>query len=396
MLKKDFPIFKEGFTYLDSAASTQKPKCVLGAVNDFYTHFYANVHKGTCQAALKATQAFEDARQMVADFLHTESKNIVFTHGATDSINLVASGIKASLKPGDEVLVSVAEHHANFVPWQQICAMTGATFKVFRVLDSGAWDLEDFNQKLTSKTKMVAVAQVSNVLGIKNPVDYVIQRAHKQGALVLIDGAQSAAHMPVNVQKMGCDFFVLSGHKMYGPTGVGILYGRTEALNALPPYQFGGDMIKEVAIDHTTFQDGPARFEAGTPSFVGAYGLGVALKYLQHIGMEKLEAHEEKLTKIIAKEFKSRPWVKPLGDMSLKQGIVAFTVVDIPPEDMTFFLAKYNVCLRTGHHCAMPLHTYFKTPHTLRISLGLYNDTKDIKDFMGALDRAYALIKGAL
>ena len=183
---------------------------------------------------------------------------------------------------------------------------------------------------------------------------------------------------------------------MYGPTGVGILYGRTEALNALPPYQFGGDMIKEVAIDKTTFQDGPARFEAGTPAFVEAYGLAVALKYMQKIGMEKLEAHEAKLTQLIAKEFKSRPWIKPLGDMRLKQGIVAFTVAGIPPEDMTFFLAKYNVCLRTGHHCAMPLHTYFKIPHTLRISLGIYNDAKDVKAFMTALDKAYTLIKGAL
>ena len=391
--KKDFPIFDNSdLVYLDSAASAQKPRVVLRAMNDFYESSYSNIHRGTCSLAVHATELYENARQKVADFIHTRSKNIIFTKGATDAINMVAAGIGQSLKSGDEILVSIAEHHANFVPWQQICLKTGATFKVFNVLQDGQIDLQDFKSKLSLNTKMVAVAQLSNVLGVVNPVHEMAQMAHNVGAQILVDGAQSIAHMPVNVEELGVDFFVFSSHKLYGPTGIGVLYGKRTALENLPPYQFGGDMVKEVTVQKTTFAELPARLEAGTTPFVEAAGMGVAIDYILSIGIDKIAAYEQMLTDALMSELKNISTVELLGTAK-KSGIISFNIKGIHPNDLAFVLAKQNICVRVGHHCAMPIHECFGKTASVRVSFGIYNTLKDVELFLSALKKALSFFE---
>ncbi len=393
LYKKDFPIFDNSdLVYLDSAASAQKPRVVLRAMNDFYESSYSNIHRGTCSLAVHATELYENARQKVADFIHTRSKNIIFTKGATDAINMVAAGIGQSLKPGDEILVSIAEHHANFVPWQQICLKTGATFKVFNVLQDGQIDLQDFKSKLSLNTKMVAVAQLSNVLGVVNPVHEMAQMAHNAGAQILVDGAQSIAHMPVNVEELGVDFFVFSSHKLYGPTGIGVLYGKRPALENLPPYQFGGDMVKEVTVQKTTFAELPARLEAGTTPFVEAAGMGVAIDYILSIGIDKIAAYEQMLTDALMSELKNISTVELLGTAK-KSGIISFNIKGIHPNDLAFVLAKQNICVRVGHHCAMPIHECFGKTASVRVSFGIYNTLKDVELFLSALKKALSFFQ---
>lgn len=393
LYKKDFPIFDNSdLVYLDSAASAQKPRVVLRAMNDFYESSYSNIHRGTCSLAVHATELYENARQKVADFIHTRSKNIIFTKGATDAINMVAAGIGQSLKPGDELLVSIAEHHANFVPWQQICLKTGATFKVFNVLQDGQIDLQDFKSKLSLNTKMVAVAQLSNVLGVVNPVHEMAQMAHNVGAQILVDGAQSIAHMPVNVEELGVDFFVFSSHKLYGPTGIGVLYGKRTALENLPPYQFGGDMVKEVTVQKTTFAELPARLEAGTTPFVEAAGMGVAIDYILSIGIDKIAAYEQMLTDALMSELKNISTVELLGTAK-KSGIISFNIKGIHPNDLAFVLAKQNICVRVGHHCAMPIHECFGKTASVRVSFGIYNTLKDVELFLSALKKAFSFFE---
>lgn len=393
LYKKDFPIFDNSdLVYLDSAASAQKPRVVLRAMNDFYESSYSNIHRGTCSLAVHATELYENARQKVADFIHTRSKNIIFTKGATDAINMVAAGIGQSLKPGDEILVSIAEHHANFVPWQQICLKTGATFKVFNVLQDGQIDLQDFKSKLSLNTKMVAVAQLSNVLGVVNPVHEMAQMAHNVGAQILVDGAQSIAHMPVNVEELGVDFFVFSSHKLYGPTGIGVLYGKRTALENLPPYQFGGDMVKEVTVQKTTFAELPARLEAGTTPFVEAAGMGVAIDYILSIGIDKIAAYEQMLTDALMSELKNISTVELLGTAK-KSGIISFNIKGIHPNDLAFVLAKQNICVRVGHHCAMPIHECFGKTASVRVSFGIYNTLKDVELFLSALKKALSFFE---
>lgn len=393
LYKKDFPIFDNSdLVYLDSAASAQKPRVVLRAMNDFYESSYSNIHRGTCSLAVHATELYENARQKVADFIHTRSKNIIFTKGATDAINMVAAGIGQSLKPRDEILVSIAEHHANFVPWQQICLKTGATFKVFNVLQDGQIDLQDFKSKLSLNTKMVAVAQLSNVLGVVNPVHEMAQMAHNVGAQILVDGAQSIAHMPVNVEELGVDFFVFSSHKLYGPTGIGVLYGKRTALENLPPYQFGGDMVKEVTVQKTTFAELPARLEAGTTPFVEAAGMGVAIDYILSIGIDKIAAYEQMLTDALMSELKNISTVELLGTAK-KSGIISFNIKGIHPNDLAFVLAKQNICVRVGHHCAMPIHECFGKTASVRVSFGIYNTLKDVELFLSALKKALSFFE---
>ena len=393
LYKKDFPIFDNSdLVYLDSAASAQKPRVVLRAMNDFYESSYSNIHRGTCSLAVHATELYENARQKVADFIHTRSKNIIFTKGATDAINMVAAGIGQSLKPGDEILVSIAEHHANFVPWQQICLKTGATFKVFNVLQDGQIDLQDFKSKLSLNTKMVAVAQLSNVLGVVNPIHEMAQMAHNAGAQILVDGAQSIAHMPVNVEELGADFFVFSSHKLYGPTGIGVLYGKRTALENLPPYQFGGDMVKEVTVQKTTFAELPARLEAGTTPFVEAVGMGVAIDYILSIGIDKIAAYEQMLTDALMSELKNISTVELLGTAK-KSGIISFNIKGIHPNDLAFVLAKQNICVRVGHHCAMPIHECFGKTASVRVSFGIYNTLKDVELFLSALKKALSFFE---
>lgn len=393
MYKKDFPIFqKEPLVYLDSAASAQKPDCVLKALYDFYTTDYANVHRGVCDLAIRATDDFEKARQKVAGFFNTSEKNIVWTKGATEAINLVANGFSLLLNKNDEILISIAEHHANFVPWQLCAKHSGATLKFFNVLPDGTLDFDDFQKKLSAHTKVVALTHMSNVLGVLNPAEKFIKAAHQQGAMVLLDVAQSSAHTPIDVQKLGCDFMALSGHKLYGPTGIGVLYGTTEALEKLPVYQGGGDMIKTVSTEETTFAEAPAKFEAGTPPFAQTVGFAAAISYVQKIGWKKIQQHESELTKILIEELKKIPRIRFLGNPDLKEGLVCFNIDGIHPADLAFGLSKQNVCVRIGHHCAMPIHNFFKTTASLRVSLGLYNDSSDIEAFIKALHKTLDLL----
>ena len=392
MYKSDFPILtQQQIVYLDSAASAQKPMFVLERMLRFYEQSYANVHRGSCTLANNATILYEEARQKVAQFIQATPSQIIFTKGATESINLIANSYAQTLQEGDEVLVSIAEHHANFVPWQQACLKSKASLKTFRVLSSGEIDLDDYHQQLTPRTKIVAITHMSNVLGIENPIKDMIQKAHQLGAKVVVDGAQSVAHMPIDVQKLNCDFFVFSGHKLYAPTGIGVLYGQTEALNTLLPYQFGGDMIKEVTIHQSIFSDVPAKFEAGTPPIAEAVSLGYAIDYLTRIGMDKIESYEARLTRCLIDGLKQFDEINIMGDSSLKKGIVSFTFQNIHVSDIAFILAKQNICVRTGHHCAMPLHQFFNLTGSLRVSLGLYSDETDVDLFLNGLKKAIQL-----
>ena len=394
MHKSDFKIFdKEGYVYLDSAASAQKPQVVLDHLITFYEKDYANVHRGSCHLALKATELYENARDIVANFIHANSKEIVFTKGATEAINLVAASYARTLKKGDEVLVSIAEHHANFVPWQQACLMSGATFKTFNVKADGTWDLDDFEKQLSKRTKVVAISQLSNVLGILNPVQKVVALSHKAGAKVMLDIAQSIAHTAIDVKDLDCDYAAFSGHKIYGPNGIGVLYGKHEVLRDLLPYQFGGDMVDKVSIQETTFAGIPAKFEAGTPPIANAIGLGAALKYISKIGMKKVITEEKKVFKFLITGLKDIPGIQFLGSPDLKQGLVAFNVKGIHPDDLNLILAKENVCVRVGHHCAMPIHARLGVKASLRVSLGLYNDEQDVKNFLKALQKAIGFFK---
>ncbi len=393
MFKEDFPIFDDQLIYLDSAASSQKPKPVLDTMLSFYTHQYSNVHRGTCALASRATQMYEDARQTVADFISADKKEIIFTKGATEAINLVASGYAQTLKTGDEVLVCISEHHANFVPWQQACLKSGATFKVFGILPDGTWDMDDFNKKLTTKTKLVAIAGMSNVLGVLNPVKEIINFAHKNGVKVLVDSAQSICHSAIDVKKMDCDYLAFSGHKIYGPTGIGVLYAKKEVLEQLPPYQFGGDMIDIVSVEKTTFAQLPARLEAGTPPIAEAIGLSSALDYVQQIGWDKVQAHGKCVFTHLIQQLKEMKDIQFLGNPDLKSGLVSFNINGIHPNDLSMILSKQNVCVRVGHHCAMPLHQFFNLSASIRVSLGLYNNEQDVDTFVVALKKAIGFFK---
>lgn len=389
MYKDDFPLLKNNpLIYLDTAASAQKPVCVLQTMDNFYRNFYANVHRGQCDIAVQATEAYEAARQTVAQFIGATSSDIVFTKSATEAINLVANSYAWTLKAGDEVLISIAEHHANFVPWQQACLKSGATLKTAGVLPDGTLDMTDFNMKLSPRTKVVALTHISNVLGTTNPIEQAIQAAHRVGARILIDASQSVAHLPIDVSVLKCDFLAFSGHKIYGPTGIGVLYGQADALKELQPYQYGGDMIKEVFVDKTTFAEPPACFEAGTPPIAEALGLAAALEYIHHIGFKKIQEHDQVLSSCALSGLENFPNGDILGKSHSKTGLVSFNIKGIHPSDLAFILAKENICVRVGHHCAMPLHQALGAPLSLRISFGIYNTKTDVQVFLEALQKA--------
>ena len=395
MYKDKFPLFKKNdFVFLDSAASTQKPQKVLDSLVSFYQNQYANVHRGSCHLASQATFLYEEARQKIARFIHAPSEQVIFTKGATESINLVASGYRTLLKQDDEILVSIAEHHANFVSWQQVAKETGAKFITFDILENGEINLEDFEEKLSSRTKIVAFTHLSNVLGVVYPVKKMVYMAHKVGAKVLLDGAQSVAHLPVDMIDLDIDYFVFSGHKLYAPTGIGVLYGKSEALEILPPYQFGGDMVEKVSVQETTFKSIPYKFEAGTPPFAEAIALGTAIDFLSDITMQKIEQDEKELTQYLLKGLLDIDDVEIVAPNQNKQGIISFVVKGVHPSDIAFTLSEQKICIRLGHHCAIPIHNRLGYEATLRVSLGLYNDKNDIDIFLNALKKSISLFKG--
>ena len=396
----DFPLLAqkvhgEPLTYLDSAATTQKPLAVIEALEHYYRLDNSNVHRGAHAIADRATRAFEDARDCIAEFIGAgQSDQIIWTRGATEAINLVAQYYGRSvLTAGDTVLVPVSEHHANIVPWQMVAIETGA--KVVRVpLNQDCEiDLSAYADLLaTGHVKIVAVNQISNALGTVNPIRKIIEMAKAHNAAVLVDGAQAVAHSPVDVEAMGCDFYVFSGHKLYGPTGIGVLWGKRELLEAMPPYQGGGEMIDRVSFDGTTFNQLPFKFEAGTPNIAGAIGLAAAVRYLQSIGIEHAAHHEETLFQYLLSEVKHLPAVERIGNPSQSAAIFSFKVAGAHPSDIGMLLDQQGVAIRTGHHCTQPLMQFLNLPGTARASLAVYNTRSDIDRFILALQKACDLL----
>ncbi len=396
-LRNDFPIFQrtvrgKRLIYLDSAATSQKPQCVIDAEREFYERYNANVHRGAYLIAEEATAAYESAREKVAKFINAPNRDcIVFTRGTTEAINLVAySWGLANLREGDEILLTEMEHHSNIVPWQLIAERTGAKIKVVPITDDGLLDMDAFERLLTERVKIVAVTHVSNVLGTINPVHEICRKAHEVGAVVLVDGAQAAPHLPVDVQAIGCDFYALSGHKMCGPTGVGALYGRKELLEAMPPFLGGGEMIRTVTFERTTFNDVPYKFEAGTPPIAQAVGLGVAVDYLTKIGIERIRAHEVELVTYALERLREIDDITIYGAAPPEQrgGVIAFNIGNIHPHDLATFLDAHGICIRAGHHCAQPLMRRLNVAATARASFYLYNTPDEINALIEALQQA--------
>ena len=403
MNRADFPILNETvhgrpLVYLDNAATSQKPQAVIDAISEAYTHWNSNIHRGVHHLSQVATKHHEEARQAVANFIGAKSSDeIIFTKGTTDSLNALAFSFgETFIQEGDEILVSAVEHHSNIVPWQMLCERKKAVLRHIPLREDQTLDMEAFKGLLNEKTKLVSVAHVSNVLGIINPIEDIIRLAHEKGIPVCIDGAQSVPHMPVNVQTLDCDFLAFSGHKMYGPTGIGVLYGKREWLEKLTPHEGGGEMINHVRWSGTTYNELPYKFEAGTPNFVGSYALHKAIEYMQTIGFEAIEAHERELTEYCESQLAAIEGVHIYAAGQPKAGVISFNVYAsgnlIHPFDIGTLLDQQGVAVRTGHHCAEPLIDELGIPGTVRVSFGLYNDKADIDAFIAALKKAIVIL----
>ena len=397
-VRKDFPIlskpiYNKPLVYLDNAATTQKPLSVIEAMNNEYLNVNSNVHRGVHWLSQQATELHESARETLRKFINAKSTNeIIFTRGTTESINLVASSfVEGFMNAGDEVIVSEMEHHSNIVPWQLQMARKGIALKVAPIDDEGNLDMEAFKKLFSECTKLVSIAHVSNVLGTVNPIDEIIQFAHSQGVPVLVDGAQSAPHFAIDVQAMDCDFFALSGHKMYGPTGIGVLYGKEEWLDRMPPYQGGGEMIETVSFDKVTFEKPPLKFEAGTPDYVATHGLATAVDYLLGLGMDNIQQHEAMLTKYAMEQLSMIKDIRFIGTPRQKDAVVSFLVGDIHPFDLGTLLDRLGIALRTGHHCAQPLMQRLGIQGTVRASFGLYNTKEEIDVLVKGIERVAAM-----
>lgn len=400
-IRKDFPILDqivndEPLVYLDNAATTQKPKAVLEAMNRYYQEDNANVHRGVHTLAERATAFYEAARETVRRFINASStKEVLFTRGTTTGLNWIGRFAEEILKEGDEVLISIMEHHSNILPWQEACRKAGAKL-VYVYLKDGGLDLEDFRKKLTDRTKFVSIAHASNVLGVINPVQEIAQLAHEKGAIVVVDGAQSVPHMKIDVQKLDADFFVFSGHKMAGPTGIGVLYGKEQYLNQMSPVEFGGEMIDFVYEQSATWKELPWKFEAGTPNMAGAIGLAAAIDYLEAIGMDAIERHEQDLIAYVFPKLQAIEGLKIYGsqDLAKRSGVISFNLGDLHPHDLATALDYEGVAVRAGHHCAQPLIQYLEVPATARASFYLYNTKEDCDKLVEALIKTKEFFNG--
>ncbi|NUY05229.1 cysteine desulfurase [Paraburkholderia youngii] len=390
--RSDFPIFRElihgnPLVYLDNGATTQKPSAVIDAQRDYYEHANANVHRGVHELSQRATDAYEGARERIARFINAaRAEEIVYVRGTTEAINLVAqSYVRPLAKPGDEILISAMEHHSNIVPWQLVCGQTGAVLKVVPIDDSGALDVDAYRQMIAERTRIVAITHVSNALGTINPVARMIEAAHARDVPVLIDGAQAVAHLPVDVRALDCDFYAFSGHKVYGPTGIGVLYAKADRLEAMPPWQGGGDMIRSVTFDKTIYNAIPWKFEAGTPDISGAIALAVALDYVNAIGSETIGAHEAGLLAYATDAMRAMPHLRLIGTATEKAAILSFVLDHVHAHDVGTILDQYGVAVRAGHHCAMPVMQRFGVPATVRASFALYNTRADVEALVKAM-----------
>ncbi len=400
LIREDFPILKEkiynkDLIYFDNGATTQKPRCVVEKMEEGYYHLNANIHRGVHYLSQKATEAHETARNTVAEFLHAAKREeIIFTRGTTEAINLVATTFgEAFCKDGDEVIVSVMEHHSNIVPWQMLCERKGMKLRIIPMNDNGELKLDEFQQLLNERTKIVSVTHVSNVLGTINPVAEIIKLAHFQNIPVLIDGAQAVPHIPVNVQELDADFYVFSAHKIYGPTGIGALYGKEKWLNAIPPYQGGGEMIQTVTFEKTTYNELPFKFEAGTPDYIGSTAFAEALRYVQKIGLNEIADYEHALLTYGTEKLLEIEGMRIIGTAVNKSSVISFLIGNIHPYDIGMLLDKLGIAVRTGHHCAQPLIDSLGIPGTVRASFAFYNTKEEIDVFIEALKRVVGMLQ---
>ncbi len=397
-IRKDFPILArevngKPLIYFDNAATSQTPTTVIESIVDYYSNYNANIHRGVHTLSQEATNAFEKARQKIQKHFNAkESYEIILTSGTTHGINLVASGFSSILKKGDEIIVSALEHHSNIVPWQMLCEKTGALLKVIPMTLKGELDMKAYDELLSSNTKLVFVNHVSNALGTINPIKKIIDKAHKYGAAVLIDGAQATPHIKPDVQELDCEFYACSAHKICGPTGVGMIYGKEEWLHKLPPYQGGGEMISEVTFEKTTYADLPHKFEAGTPNIAGVISFGVALDYMNKIGFDQIESYEQELLKYATKKLLEIDNIIIYGTSENKAAVISFNFEGIHPYDIGSIIDKLGIAVRTGHHCAQPIMDYYKIPGTIRASFAFYNTKEEIDLFIEALLRAKTML----
>ena len=392
LLREDFPVLKQTvhgkpLVYLDSAATAQKPTAVVDAIRHFHEVDCANIHRGVHELSQRSTAAYEETRAKVRRFLHARSnEELIFVRGTTEGINLVSSSWgRKYVKEGDEIIISAMEHHSNIVPWQMLCEEKGAILRVIPMNDRGELLIEEYAKLLNPRTRIVAVAHVSNALGTVNPVRQIIEMAHNAGALTLIDGAQAAPHMKIDVQALDADFYTMSGHKVFGPTGIGILYGKTRLLDAMPPYQGGGDMIKVVTFAKTTYNDLPYKFEAGTPNIAGGIGLGAALDYVNRIGIDRIAAYEHQLLEYGTEKLSAIPGLRIIGTAREKASVLSFVMEGIHPHDIGTVLDRQGIAVRTGHHCAQPVMDFFNVPATTRASLAFYNTFGEIDALVAGL-----------
>ena len=397
-IRADFPILSrqvngQDLVYLDNAATSQTPTQVIDVIADYYKSYNANIHRGVHSLSQEATDKFEQARQTIqTHFNIRKSHEVIFTSGTTHSINLVAFGFGTLLGPSDEVIVSALEHHANIVPWQMMCERSGAVLRVIPMTDEGTLDMHAYNELLNAKTKLVFVNHVSNALGTINPIEEIIKKAHKAGAAVLVDGAQACGHIKPDLKKLNADFYTVSAHKLCGPTGIGMLYGKEKWLNKLPPYQGGGEMIDEVTFEKTTYADLPHKFEAGTPNICGGIAFGAALDYMNAIGFEAIGSYEDELLQYATEKLTQIEGLRIYGDNNHKTAVISFNIDSIHPYDVGTLLDKMGIAVRTGHHCAQPIMDYYKIPGTIRASFAFYNTKDEVDTFVNGVQRAVAML----
>ena len=397
-IRADFPILSQKvngkpLVYFDNGATSQKPQVVIDAISKYYQEINANIHRGVHTLSQLATDAYEISRGKIQNHINAKfSHEVLFTSGTTHGINLVANGFASVLKAGDEILVSALEHHSNIVPWQMLCEKTGAILRVIPMNENGELIMAEYDKLLSDKTKIVTVNHISNALGTVNPIKYMIDEAHKYGAAVLIDGAQSVPHFKIDVQKMDCDFFVFSGHKICGPTGTGILYGKEAWLNKLPPYQGGGEMIKEVTFEKTTYAELPHKFEAGTPNIAGGIVLGTAIDYMNEVGFENIQQQELELLEYGTKRLLEIKGLKIFGTAKEKTSVISFNIAGIHPYDIGTIIDKLGIAVRTGHHCAQPIMQFFNIPGTIRASFAFYNTKEEIDVMVEAVKKAQMML----
>ena len=397
-IRKDFPILDQEINgapliYFDNAASTQKPKAVIDAIKSYYENDHSNVHRGVHSLSIRATDLYEASRKKVADYINANSTDeIIFTKGTTDSINLVASSLTKSIQPLDEIVITTMEHHSNIVPWQELCRRTGASLKVAPIDDNGELIIDELERLLCKDTKILALTHTSNTLGTINPIKEIITMAHHLNIKVLIDGAQAIGHQNIDVQDLDCDFYAFSGHKLYGPTGIGVLYGKEDLLNELEPYQFGGEMILKVTFDETTYNSLPYKFEAGTPNIAAAIGLGKAIEYIESINLNACVKQENVVTEYSLKKLKDLSNIKLIGNSENRSSIISFTIKNIHPHDIGTILNQRGIAMRTGHHCTMPLMDFYEIPGTIRASFSFYNTESEVDEMVAALQTACEML----